>query len=63
MPDNSRDEHNGRAVELRKLAESDQPGAIEFALMLDRAIEAFRADPEMLRGAVYELARTRRMMF
>lgn len=57
MPDDQETER--RLVELRKLADSDQPGAIEFALMLDRAIEAFRNDPEMLRGAVYELARTK----
>lgn len=48
-----------RLIELRELADSDQPGAIEFALMLDRAIEAFSNDPEMLRSAVYELARTK----
>lgn len=55
----SADDNARRLIELRKLADSDQPGAIEFALMLDRAIGAFSNDPEMLRSAVYELARTK----
>jgi hypothetical protein len=59
MPDGDPEKTDRRMVELRQLAGGDQPGAIEFALMLDRAIEAFRSDPEMLRGAVYELARTK----
>src|SRR5882757_3870128 len=30
---------------------------VEFALVLARTIDSIRADPEQLRGAIYELAR------